>query len=159
MEEITTNWEFQDRFINYCEENGISIWFLFSSNDHWVSGKTRSHLSDYYKDKVKQERLKIDVTDKIPHSFVVKHAEYAINAFFSVMASLNAMASMRVIVFLYQLSILGDCSTIDSLRDLMISQIVLAYNCISVHVNMYISTNGSEASIASRMSTLESCLF
>ncbi|GMC24108.1 unnamed protein product [Saccharomyces cerevisiae] len=82
MEEITTNWEFQDRFINYCEENGISIWFLFSSNDHWVSGKTRSHLSDYYKDKVKQERLKIDVTDKIPHSFVVKHAEYAINAFF-----------------------------------------------------------------------------
>ena len=79
--------------------------------------------------------------------------------FFSVMASLNAMASMRVIVFLYQLSILGDCSTIDSLRDLMISQIVLAYNCISVHVNMYISTKGSEASIASRMSTLESCLF
>ncbi|CAI4037000.1 hypothetical protein SMKI_16G2970 [Saccharomyces mikatae IFO 1815] len=82
MEEITTNWEFQDKFINYCEQNGTLIWFLFSSNDHWVSGKTRSHLSHYYKDKVDQNRLEIDVTDKIPHSFVVKHAKYAINTFF-----------------------------------------------------------------------------
>ncbi|EHM99716.1 YPR147C-like protein [Saccharomyces cerevisiae x Saccharomyces kudriavzevii VIN7] len=82
MKEITTNWEFQDEFINYCQENEIFIWFLFSTKDHWVADKTRTHLSHYYKDKIKQERLKIDVTDKIPHSFVVKHAEYAVDTFF-----------------------------------------------------------------------------
>ncbi|EJS41286.1 YPR147C [Saccharomyces arboricola H-6] len=82
MEEITTNWEFQDEFITYCEENGIFIWFLFSTKDHWVAENTRSHLSHYYKDKFEQKSLRIDVTDKIPHSFVVKHAEYTINAFF-----------------------------------------------------------------------------
>ncbi|CAI4055189.1 hypothetical protein SUVZ_16G4140 [Saccharomyces uvarum] len=82
LKEITTNWEFQDKFINYCEENGIFTWFLFSTKDHWVTDETRKHLSHYYNDKVKQEHLRIDVTDKIPHSFVVKHAEYAVNAFF-----------------------------------------------------------------------------
>lgn len=82
LKEITTNWEFQDKFINHCEEKGIFTWFLFSTKDHWVNDETRKHLSHYYHDKVKQEHLRIDVTDKMPHSFVVKHAEYAINAFF-----------------------------------------------------------------------------
>lgn len=35
--------------------------------------------------------------------------------------------------------------TVDVYEAFTFSQIVLAYNCICVHVNMYISTKGSEA--------------
>lgn len=82
MQEIRSDWVFQKEVIDHCKRRDIMIWFLFSQSDHWVSNETRENLIMLYKDNNVRNNIKIQVSDKIPHSFVIKHSKYVVDEYF-----------------------------------------------------------------------------
>ena len=79
---IRDDWEFQRQLANFCNEKGVKSWVLFANNDHWVSNHTRSKLIEFYKDNCNNEDLKIYLTDKVPHAFVVKSSQHVVDEYF-----------------------------------------------------------------------------
>lgn len=82
MQEIRSDWVFQREVIDHCKRRGIMIWLLFSQSDHWVSNETRDDLIMLYKDTYDGNNINIQVSNKIPHSFVIKHSKYVVDEYF-----------------------------------------------------------------------------
>lgn len=82
MKQIRDDWPFQEYLINYCKQNGIEIWFLFGNNDHWVSESTRAELIAFYKERATENKLQIDVNNRIKHSFVVADVDLIVDSYF-----------------------------------------------------------------------------
>lgn len=82
MEQIRDDWPFQQKLIDFCNERNVRTWFLFSTNDHWVSESTRNALIKFYRERYIERNLEIQVVSDIAHSFVVKESKYIVDEYF-----------------------------------------------------------------------------
>lgn len=82
MQQIRDDWSFQEHLIDQCAKNGTETWLLFSGNDHWVSDSTRAELITFYKERVPENKLQINVNDGIKHSFVVADVDEIVDKYF-----------------------------------------------------------------------------